>query len=251
MAQMIGKIGVLVESCHGFVGNRMYARESMEVTQLLLEGATVEQIDSVCRDNIGCKMGLLQVKDLSGLDIGYEARQKGVQDANLLGDKYLITDLLIRKYNRRGLKNGKGFYDYPNLESGDRRPVKSKIVETEIINLSKKKGIKRRKILAEEIIERMYYPFINEGFNILNEGIVIRPSDIDIVHIFGYGFPSFRGGPMFWAQNEIGLKKIYNTLLKYYSLTNKEHFKPSNLLKMCVENNMSLNQYWTKIKKKK
>ena len=117
------------------------------------------------------------------------------------------------------------------------------------------RGIKQRKISNIEIMERLFYPMINEGFKILEEGIAIRPSDIDIVFIFGYGFPEYRGGPMYWAQNEIGLKNLYQTLLKYkkkYPNIKDNYFEPANLLKKCVEQNISLNKYWAnKLKNEK
>lgn len=242
MAKLIKKVGVLVKSCPGFVGNRMYRCKGREVQQLLLEGAMPAQIDNVCVNKVGDKMGIMQVGDLSGLDIGYPQRLKGVAEAD-----YRLSDILVSRYNRRGMKNGKGYYDYPNISKGDRTPKRSEIVENAIIEMSKKKGIQRRNISDNEIQERLYYPLINEGFKILEEGIALRPSDIDIVFIFGYGFPEYRGGPLFWAQNEIGLKNLYQSLKKYqekYPNVDGDYFRPSNLLKACVEKNMSLDKYW-------
>ena len=250
MAKTIGKKGVLVKSCMGFVGNRMYRVEGIEAAKLLLEGCTPTQIDNVCYKDIGCAMGIMQVADLSGLDIGYKSRK----DNGLLNkpSDYSPIDILVEKYGRLGLKVGKGYYDYPGLPKS-RKPTKSQFVEDLIIKMSKERGIIRRKISKEEIIERLYYPFINEGFKILEEGIAIRPSDIDVVFVFGYGFPAYRGGPMHWAETQIGLKKLYKTLLKYYQRSNdsiKEHFKPSNLLKKCVESKMTLTKYLKKQSKK-
>eukprot|EP01084_Bolivina_argentea_P255821 430427_1 len=243
MAKLIKKKGVLVRSCPGFVGNRMYGKEGMEAGKLLLEGAMPIQIDGVCTDDIGCKMGIIQVWDLSGLDLGYRARK----EKGITSKRYALSDILCEN-NRRGLKSGKGMYDYPHLPQS-RQPVKSKFVENLIIKISNKYNIKRREISRKEIKERLFYPMINEGFNILNDGIAIRPSDIDVVLVFGYGFPAFRGGPMFWAENQIGLKKLYNTICKYYKkYPNDLYWKPSPLLKKCVEEKISLTKYWKKYK---
>ena len=115
------------------------------------------------------------------------------------------------------------------------------------LNAIKSNWMKRRDVSDEEILERLYYPLINEGFKILEEGIAIRPSDIDIVNIFGYGFPEYRGGPMFWAQNKIGLENLYDALVKYekrYPNVNGDYFRPASLLKICVDRNISLEKYW-------
>jgi len=242
LAKRIGKKGVLVRSCKGFVGNRMYAVEGQEAGRMLFEGATPSQIDEVIYKDIGCAMGLFAVGDLSGIDIGYKSRK----DNGLLNNpnNYSIGDILVEKYGRLGLKVGRGYYDYPNLPKS-RKGVKSKFVEDLIIKTSKERGIERRNISKEEIIQRVFYPFINEGFKILEEGIAIRPSDIDVVFVFGYGFPAHKGGPMHWAETQIGLKKLYNVLSNYYAkYPDRPWFKPSNLLKKCVDSNMSLTKYW-------
>merc|ERR1712176_382271 len=242
MAKRIGKKGVLVRSCQGFVGNRMYATEGLEAGRLLFEGATPSQIDDIIYNDIGCAMGIFAVSDLSGIDIGYESRK----DNGMLKSPsdYNIGDILVEKYGRLGLKAGKGYYDYPNLPKS-RKGVKSKFVEDLIVKMSAERGITRRNIPKQEIIERIFYPFINEGFKILEEGIAIRPSDIDVVFIFGYGFPAFRGGPMHWAEKDIGLKKLYKTLCRYYEkYPDRPWFRPSDLLKKCVDSKMSLTKYW-------
>jgi len=241
MAKRIGKKGVLVRSCQGFVGNRMYAVEGMEAGIMLFEGATPSQIDEVIYKDIGCAMGIFAVSDLSGVDIGYKSRK----DNGMLNSPsdYGVGDVLVEKYGRLGLKAGKGYYDYPNLPKS-RKGVPSKFVEDLIVKMSRERGVERRTISKQEIIERVFYPFINEGFKILEEGIAIRPSDIDVVFVFGYGFPAHKGGPMHWAETQIGLKKLYNKLNDYYQKTGRSHFKPSNLLKKCVDSKMSLTKYW-------
>jgi len=244
MAKLIGKKGVLVRSCQGFVGNRMFAMQGMEAGKMLYEGAMPWDVDQVMYNDIGCAMGIFQVGDLSGNDIGYKSRK----DNGMLNspEDYSIADILVEKYGRLGMKTGKGYYDYPKLPRS-RKGEKSKFVEELILAESKKKGIQRRKISKEEIVERVFYPFINEGFKVLEEGIAIRPSDIDVVFIFGYGFPAYRGGPMHWAESDIGLKKIYHALCKYSAqFPDRPWFKPSELLRKCVESKMTLTKYWRK-----
>eukprot|EP01083_Nonionella_stella_P089801 250727_1 len=248
MAKQIGKKGVLVRSCPGFVGNRMFLMQGIEAGHMLFEGATPSQIDGVMYKDVGTAMGIFAVSDLSGNDIGYKSR-KDNGELNKASD-YGIGDILVEKYQRLGLKVGKGYYDYPNLPKS-RKGVASAFVEDLIVKTSAERGIQRRKISKQEIIERVFYPFINEGFKVLEEGIAIRPSDIDIVFIFGYGFPAYRGGPMHWAETEIGLQKLYDTLCKYYKqYPDREWWKPSDLLKKCVDSKMSLTKYWKKNKMK-
>jgi len=244
LAKRIGKKGVLVRSCKGFVGNRMFAMQGMEAGHMLFEGAMPWDIDQVMYHDVGCAMGIFQVGDLSGNDIGYKSRKdNGLLDS---ADKYSISDILVEKHGRLGMKVGKGYYDYPNLPRS-RKGEKSKFVEELILSESKKRGIPRRKISKQEMVERIFYPFINEGFKVLEEGIAIRPSDIDVVFIFGYGFPAHKGGPMHWAEREIGLKRIYETLSKYSKqFPDRPWFRPSELLRKCVEGKMSLTKYWKK-----
>jgi len=244
LAAKIGKKGVLVRSCPGFVGNRMFAIQGQEAGRMLYEGAMPWQVDEVMVKQVGTAMGIFQVGDLSGNDIGYKSRK----DNGLLNDpaNYSISDLLVEKYGRLGMKTGRGYYDYPGLPRS-RKGVPSKLVEELIVAESKKKGVARREISSEEIIERVFYPFINEGFKCLEEGIAIRPSDIDVVFIFGYGFPAQLGGPMHWAETQIGLKKIYTTLQRYSArFPDRAWLKPSELLRKCVESKCTLTKYWKK-----
>jgi len=241
MAKLIGKKGVLVRSCPGFVGNRMFRLETSEAMAMVMEGASPAEIDDVCYKDVGCAMGVIAVMDLSGLDLGYDARKEsGIKDP-----RYALSDALVES-GRRGLKTGKGMYDYPGFPRS-RKPAPSKFVENMIVEIAAKQNVQRRKISKQEILERLFYPMINEGFNILNEGVALRPSDIDVVLVFGYGFPPYRGGPMHWAQSEIGLKKLYKTMLKYQAkYPHVAYWKPSPLLKACVDARMSLTKYWKK-----
>jgi len=246
MGKMIKKKGVLVKVCDGFVGNRMFAVEQIEVSRVVLEGALPQQVDKVLF-NFGWAMGPFQVSDLSGNDIGYRRREElGLVEkpfSGVLGDynSSFVNDGLVKNFNRLGLKTGKGWYDY---EEGQRKPIPSKQVEEFIVACSKERGITRRKIGDEEILERTMYPFVNEGFKIIEEGIALRPSDVDVVFVFGYGFPAYRGGPLFWA-DLVGLAKIRDALLKYSSqYPNAPHFKPSKLLNELADKKTTLAKYW-------
>lgn len=251
LAKIIKKKGVLVRSCPGFVGNRMYRIQGSEAYRLILEGSLPQEIDKILYD-FGMAMGIFQVSDLSGLDIGYRARddygyiQNQESFPNGGKDYYMydVPDILVKKYARLGLKAGKGIYDYPNPKT--RKPVPSKLVTNLIYEISKKKGIQRRNISKDEVLERLFYPMINEGIKILEEKVAIRPSDIDVVFCFGYGFPAFRGGIMNYG-DLIGMKKIRNKLLEFYNNNkNVPYFKPADLLNYLADNNMSLNKYWRK-----
>jgi 3-hydroxyacyl-CoA dehydrogenase len=189
----IGKIGVVSGVCHGFIGNRMLGARQEQANKLILEGARPSDVDRVLTD-FGFPMGPFQMSDLAGLDIGWSAEtSKGVTVRDRLCEAGL-----------RGQKNGKGFYDYD--EARNRTP--SPVAEQIILDYAAEKGINRREISDEEILERCIYPMVNEGAKILDEGMAQRASDIDIVWINGYGWPVYRGGPMFWAENDAGREKI-------------------------------------------
>ena len=193
----IGKIGVVSGVCHGFIGNRMLGARQAQANKLILEGARPADVDRVLTD-FGFPMGPFQMSDLAGLDIGWSAEtSKGVSVRDRLCEAGL-----------RGQKNGKGFYDY----DADRNRTPSPVAEKIILDYAAEQGINRREIGDREILERCLYPIINEGAKILEEGMAQRASDIDIVWINGYGWPMYRGGPMFWAQNDAGLEKIATAL---------------------------------------
>jgi 3-hydroxyacyl-CoA dehydrogenase len=217
-ARKIGKVPVVVGVCNGFVGNRMLGARNDESENLLLEGASPEQVDKVFTD-FGWPMGPFAMWDLAGLDIGWRNRKAH-------GKTALIGDALC-EMGRYGQKTGAGVYLY---EKGSRTPTPDPVVAKLIEDKASAAGINRRTISAEEITERTLYPMINEGARILEEGIAARPSDIDIVWINGYGFPVGRGGPMFWA-DLTGLKKIADRLEYWHGKTGKEVFAPSPLLK--------------------
>ncbi len=222
----IGKVPVVVGVCHGFVGNRMLGARNDESENLLLEGASPQQVDEVFTD-FGWPMGPFAMWDLAGLDIGWRNRKAQ-------GKTAAIADALCEQ-GRFGQKTGRGVYIY---EEGSRTPKPDPDVARLIEEKAAERGIERREISAEEITERTLYPMINEGAKILEEKIAARPSDIDLVWVNGYGFPIGKGGPMFWADLE-GLKKIVERLEYWHERTGKEVFKPSPLLRQLAETNAS------------
>jgi 3-hydroxyacyl-CoA dehydrogenase len=215
VSKAIGKTSVVVGICHGFVGNRMLSIRNIENQALMLEGANPWDIDRVYKD-FGWSMGALEVSDLAGLDIGWRNRKA-------LGETAVIADALC-ELGRFGQKTGKGYYLYEG-----RTPVPDPEVAALIERKAGECGVTRRPIDGKEIIERTLYPLINEGAKILEEGIAARASDIDVVWTSGYGFPTYRGGPMFWAHSQ-GLQKIVDGLERWRSARGGEHFRPSKLL---------------------
>jgi len=196
LAKRIKKVAVVAGVCHGFIGNRMLMPRQVEATKLLLEGASPEQIDRV-HVEFGMPMGPFQMADLAGVDIGWHrdpARIENVRDALCAIDRW-------------GQKKGAGFYDYDD----NRRPSPSPVVQQIIEDFARKQGVERREISDQEIVERTLYTMVNEGAKILEEGMAQRASDVDVVWVYGYGWPVYRGGPMFWGDSE-GLAKIVEGL---------------------------------------
>jgi len=217
IAKKIGKIAALVGVCPGFVGNRILAQRQREAQKLILEGAMPWDVDRVLYD-FGLPMGPFAMSDLAGLDIGW-SKEKSKGET--------IRDVLC-EMDRRGQKTGAGFYDYDENRNAKPSPVVEKI----ILDFAQKKGINRRKISDEEILERCIYPMINEGAKILEEGKAIRSSDIDIVWINGYGFPVYRGGPMFYGDT-VGADKLL-AKMKEFQAQMGDDFKPAALLERIV-----------------
>jgi 3-hydroxyacyl-CoA dehydrogenase len=223
LAKQIGKVGVLVGVCNGFVGNRMLHRYGREAQLLIQEGALPAQVDGVMT-RFGFAMGPCATSDLAGLDVGWRIR-KG-QPKPPPGERYsgAVGDRLA-EMGRYGQKTGGGFYKY---EAGSRAPVPDPEVEAIIVQVSKELGIERRAVGDEEILERCMYAMINEGAKILEERIALRASDIDTVWINGYGFPAHRGGPMFYADT-VGLAKVLARLNEFLAVHGKS-WQPSTLL---------------------
>jgi 3-hydroxyacyl-CoA dehydrogenase len=218
ISRKIAKVPAVVGVCDGFVGNRMLAQRGKQAEKLLFEGALPQQVDAVVT-KFGMPMGPFAMGDLAGLDIGWRSRKDR-------GIKSEIADALCEA-GRFGQKTGKGYYKY---EGGSRSPLPDPDVEKLIDETLTRLGRKRRAVSDEEILERMMYPMINEGAKILEEGIAARPSDIDVVWLYGYGWPIYRGGPMFWADS-VGLKHIADRLSFYAKETNDSSLEPAPLLK--------------------
>ncbi len=217
LARKIGKIGVLVGVCHGFVGNRILHQRQREAQKLILEGAMPWDVDRVIYD-FGLPMGPFAMSDLAGLDIGWS---KATSTSSTIRE-------ILCEMNRRGQKTGAGFYDYDDARNAKPSPLVEKI----ILDFAAKKGVNRRAISDDEILERCIFPMINEGTKILEEGKAQRASDIDVVWINGYGWPVYRGGPMFYA-DLIGPDKVLATLRRFEATMGAE-FRPAPLLERVV-----------------
>jgi 3-hydroxyacyl-CoA dehydrogenase len=217
LAKKIGKIAALVGVCPGFVGNRILGQRQREAQKLMLEGAMPWDIDRVLYD-FGFPMGPFAMSDLAGLDIGWvKEKSNGAT----------IRDVLC-EMDRRGQKTGAGYYDYDENRVAHPSPVTEKIIKDFVA----KSGANARTITDEEIMERCLYPMVNEGAKILEEGKAIRPSDIDIIWQNGYGWPVYRGGPMWWGDQQ-GLPKILAKMQEFQA-TMGDQFKPSPLLEKLV-----------------
>ena len=218
LGRRLGKVPVTVGVCYGFVGNRMLARRSVETERLLLEGALPQEVDAAVT-GFGFPMGPCAMMDLAGLDVGWRIRQGR-------GEHALIEDALCEA-GHYGQKTGKGYFRY---EAGSRTPLPDPEVEKTILEASSRLGINRRPIGEEEIVERMILPMINEGARILDEGIASRPGDIDVIWVYGYGWPVWRGGPMYYADH-LGLGHIRDRLAFYADRSRDETLRPAPLIR--------------------
>jgi 3-hydroxyacyl-CoA dehydrogenase len=224
VGRRIGKVPVVVGVCHGFVGNRMLRARSIEAERMLLEGALPQEIDAAITE-FGFPMGPFAMGDLAGLDVSWRMRKAQ-------GVRAEIADQLC-EMGRYGQKTGKGFYTYaPN----SRTPQPDPDVERLIVDTSARLGVRRRPIERTEIIERLIYPMINEGARILDEKIAARPGDIDVIWIYGYGWPVWRGGPMFYA-DRVGLPRIGDRLQEIATRSNDKRLEPAPLLSRLASEN--------------
>jgi len=223
LGRTLGKIPVLAGNCDGFIGNRMLMFYGSEAEFLLEEGATPEQIDRVM-EGFGFAMGPLAVRDLAGNDVGFLIRKGRKLPADERCSPILER---IVEAGRLGQKTNKGFYRYEG---------RTRIVDPEVTalieNVSRELGIRRRTIPDEEILDRLLHPLVNEGARILEEGIAIRASDIDVVYVYGYGFPAYKGGPMFWAE-QAGLARVVDTMRRLEP-THGARWAPAPLLERLV-----------------
>ncbi len=229
LSRRIGKVGVLVGVCHGFVGNRMLHRRQAEAVQLVNEGASPQQVDKVLFD-LGFPMGPFAMSDLAGMDVGYRIREELRKEDPANGPARNWTDELVEA-GRLGQKTQAGVFDY---KDGDRTPQPSTAVDGIIEQYRSNNGITPREISDQEILERCMYVMVNEGAKILEEGIAARPLDVDVIWIYGYGFPVYRGGVLFWA-DQVGVKAIFEKVNEIYQQTGSDVWKPAKLLSDLAE----------------
>jgi 3-hydroxyacyl-CoA dehydrogenase len=228
IGKQIGKVPVMVGVCRGFVGNRMLFMRGAEAERMILEGATPAQVDNVLYE-FGFPMGPFAMSDLAGLDIGWKEETSSSST---------VREVLCEN-GRRGQKNGRGYYTYdPETRAATPDP---EVVEL-IRNFAVGKGIEQREVTDQEVLERLLYPMINEGAKILDEGIAIRGSDIDVVWVNGYGWPIYRGGPMYWADS-VGLGEIVDRITDYGERLGGAHWQLSPLLERLAAEGGALHQY--------
>jgi 3-hydroxyacyl-CoA dehydrogenase len=223
LSKKIGKVGVLVGNCRGFVGNRMFHPYRREAQFLVEEGASVPAVDKALYE-FGMAMGPLAVADLAGLDVGWRIR-KEYRHLEKPGVRQPIAEDHLCEMDRYGQKTGAGWYKYDE----NRRAIPDPEVERLVRQWAAEKGIPQRQISAEEIVDRCIYALVNEGARILEEGYALRAVDIDIVYLNGYGFPPYRGGPM-WYADSVGLKKVYERICEFEQ-QHGELWMPAPLLK--------------------
>ena len=241
MAKRIKKVAVLVGVCFGFVGNRMIEPYGREANRLVLEGATPEQVDRVLTE-FGMPMGPFTMGDMAGIDIGYYVRQSRKEHIAHDPSYGVVADRLV-EMGRNGLKTGRGIYNY---EAGSRVPIP----DPEVLEIAKQEAerlgvVQRSNISDEEILVRVLYTLINEGACILEEGIAAKSSDIDVIYVYGYGFPVYRGGPMQYA-DEVGLGTILDKLTTYRDQLGdygKMWLEPSELLVKLAQEGGSFKNY--------
>jgi 3-hydroxyacyl-CoA dehydrogenase len=228
LARRIKKVGVVAGNADGFIGNHMLAAYSQQAQLLALEGAAPEQIDRALYE-FGMPMGIFQMGDLAGLDIGYKSRRDR-DPSTFDGRAARVPDRLVEA-GRMGQKTSAGFYDYA---PGDRTPRPSAITAKLYEEAAAEFAIARRAVSSEEIIDRCFLPLVNVGCELLRQRIAYRASDIDVVYIYGYGFPAYRGGPMYWAEHEVGLPAALEKIRRFSAVTGEKWLTPSPLLEELV-----------------
>jgi 3-hydroxyacyl-CoA dehydrogenase len=228
VAKRINKVAALVGVCNGFVGNRMLFMRGAEAEKMILEGATPAQVDRVLFD-FGFPMGPFAMSDLAGLDIGWKEETSSSST---------VREVLCEN-GRRGQKNGRGYYTYdPDTRASTPDPEVEQLIRDFAIG----KGVEQREVTDQEVLERCLYPMINEGAKILDEGIAIRGSDIDVVWVNGYGWPVYRGGPMHWADS-VGLAEIVGKIKDYGDRLSGRHWELSPLLEGLAADGGQLQTY--------
>jgi 3-hydroxyacyl-CoA dehydrogenase len=227
LSKKLGKIGVLVGNCRGFVGNRMFGPYRREAQFLVEEGASIEAVDKALVD-YGMAMGPLSTGDLAGLDVGWRIR-KEYRHLEKPGIRQPIAEDQLCEMGRYGQKTGAGWYKYDENRRATPDPAVAELVR----KWTTEAKIPQRQISADEIVDRCIYALVNEGARILEEGFALRAVDIDIIYLNGYGFPAYRGGPM-WYADTVGLKKVYDRVLEFQK-QHGEIWEPAPLLKQLAE----------------
>jgi len=227
LSKKLGKVGVLVGNCMGFVGNRMFGPYRREAQFLVEEGASIEAVDNALYE-FGMAMGPLATGDLAGLDVGWRIR-KEFRHLQKPGIRQPFTEDRLCELGRFGQKTGGGWYKYDE----NRKPSPDAEVAGLIRQWTSDAGIPQRPISSEEIVERCIYTLVNEGARILEEGIALRAVDIDIIYLNGYGFPAHRGGPM-WYADTVGLKKVYERIREFQQRLGN-WWEPAPLLQRLAE----------------
>ena len=227
LSKKLGKVGVLVGNCRGFVGNRMFGPYRREAQFLVEEGAGIEAVDQALSD-FGMAMGPLATGDLAGLDVGWRIR-KEYRHLQEPGIRQPFLEDRLCELGRYGQKTGAGWYKYDE----QRRPTPDPFVDGLIRKWVAEAGIAQRQISAAEITDRCLYALVNEGARILEEGYALRASDIDIIYLNGYGFPAYRGGPM-WYADTVGIKKVYERVSEFHH-QHGEIWQPAPLLQRLAE----------------
>jgi 3-hydroxyacyl-CoA dehydrogenase len=235
LSKKLGKVGVLVGNCFGFAGNRMFQPYRREAQFLAEEGARVESVDQVLYD-FGMAMGPLATADLAGLDIGWRIRKEH-PDLYKAGTRRPIAEDRLCELGRFGQKTGAGWYKYDE----NRRATPDAEVAGLVRQWAAEAGIAQRVRSPEEIVERCIYAMVNEGARILEEGITLRAVDLDIIYLNGYGFPAYRGGPM-WYADTIGLKEVYERVCEFRR-QHGELWEPAALLERLAEQGKTFAEY--------
>ena len=234
LARPLRKTPVLARVCYGFIGNRMMEGYAREAQRLVLEGETPRRVDTIL-ENWGMAMGILAVFDMAGIDVGVNVHKSNA-DKYPPDPTYYQADLALHEAGRLGQKSGRGYYRY---EPGDRTrhddPEALEILRARARQL----GIAAREHSDQEILERCLYPLLNDGLRILEEGIAVRASDVDVVWAAGYGFPRYRGGPLFYAET-IGLRTLLDGLRRYRELFGPMHWRPAALLEQLANSGQSI-----------
>jgi 3-hydroxyacyl-CoA dehydrogenase len=227
LSKALGKVGVLVGNCRGFVGNRMFGPYRREAQFLVEEGASVEAVDQALSD-FGMAMGPLATGDLAGLDVGWRIR-KEYRHLEAAGIRQPFVEDRLCELGRYGQKTGAGWYKYDDQRRAAPDPAVGELIRKWV----EETGTVQRQISAAEITDRCLYALVNEGVRILEEGFALRASDIDIIYVNGYGFPAHRGGPM-WYADAVGLKRVYDRICQFHRL-HGEIWQPAPLLKQLAE----------------